>query len=907
MSFKPFLSVGASAGSGKTFSLVVRYLTLLFSGVEPQKIVALTFTNKAASEMYTRVVRTIKYLDRQEERDKLEAIAKALDVSPNEVLGVQSTILTNFLQSTPRIMTIDKFFAQILKRFSLHLGLMPNFVIGDVTKKDLFREHFLHNVEIKRQTKSLIHLQLNFSKRLEDIFSVLEEHLLLSTYTEHKVSKSSQKLHDIEVMIMQEMEQFTKIVQACQSASASALKAVDVGSVEAILQKTWIEKEEVRDYRFFKKCANETMQQQFIKLKSTLILYFQEKERALLEELYALVATYKETKEALGKKYMMLDFNDLARYVYRLIRQMVDKEFIVFRLDASTDHILLDEFQDTSVLQYEILEPMIEEIFSGYGAKSIKSFFYVGDIKQSIYRFRGGNQALFAFLHHHYPLLEQEELRTNYRSAKNVVTFVNNVFTPTITGYVPQLVNSKELGYVQVQTSEEIVDETRQKVNMLLDAGVDENSIAILVVTNKDAVSMQEVLQQEGIAVVTEASTYLQEQQSVHLLITALYYCYFKAPYYRNIIEGYVHDRPLDQLATLSLRQSLLALAKKVVDILALRDNHLVKFLATLDHFHDIHQFIFEHDLSDTTASNDDLHGVRILTVHKSKGLEFDHVIIADRLGKAPPSRSTFIYHYEKIVLKALYLRQKGREFVDSNYHEAMEEERSLVHIDQLNAQYVALTRAKKSLIIVQKEKNSFYSTLTLHDQVIGALDVQQSEKTKEDKIAPHTLKLQNFGRQEHFIVDEEEQRFSKEKLFGTALHYALEMLHHFEMSEVDEAVMAAYNHFAYALDDEAFEALKMRLTSLVNDENFKQLIEGKRFKEQPIFYKDELKYMDMMIEQEDHMIIIDYKSSQKFFSAHQRQVREYMQAVHLLTNKVVKGVIVYVEMDKTTLVEVNL
>ena len=122
--FKNNLAYEASAGSGKTFMLVVRYLSLLFKGATPNKILALTFTNKAAFEMQERIVLTLEEL---EERGELDEIVKVTGFSREYLLQERKKILEEFLNSNSKIMTIDKFFAQILRKFSLYASLMPDF------------------------------------------------------------------------------------------------------------------------------------------------------------------------------------------------------------------------------------------------------------------------------------------------------------------------------------------------------------------------------------------------------------------------------------------------------------------------------------------------------------------------------------------------------------------------------------------------------------------------------------------------------------------------------------------------------------------------------------------------------------------------------------------------------------
>ena len=118
------LAYEASAGSGKTFMLVVRYLSLLFKGAQPSKILALTFTNKAANEMQERIVSTLEEL---EDRGELDEIVKVTELSREFLLENRGRVLGEFLNSHTKIMTIDSFFTQILRKFSLYASLMTDF------------------------------------------------------------------------------------------------------------------------------------------------------------------------------------------------------------------------------------------------------------------------------------------------------------------------------------------------------------------------------------------------------------------------------------------------------------------------------------------------------------------------------------------------------------------------------------------------------------------------------------------------------------------------------------------------------------------------------------------------------------------------------------------------------------
>ena len=166
------LAYEASAGSGKTFMLVVRYLSLLFKGASPSRILALTFTNKAASEMQERIVQTLEEL---ECRGELDEIVKVTELSSEYLLANRKRVLGEFLNSHTKIMTIDSFFTQILRKFSLYASLMPDFSTFSSQHELKLLSRFLKEVSVAGKKEMLITLSLQSNKRLSDIFFLLDE------------------------------------------------------------------------------------------------------------------------------------------------------------------------------------------------------------------------------------------------------------------------------------------------------------------------------------------------------------------------------------------------------------------------------------------------------------------------------------------------------------------------------------------------------------------------------------------------------------------------------------------------------------------------------------------------------------------------------------------------------------
>ena len=133
MTFQPYQAYSASAGSGKTFALSVRYISLLFMGVEPSTILAATFTNKAASEMKQRVIALLIHLEEKEA--ELLAISEQTGFTTEELLAKQPEVLELFLSSSNFIVTLDSFFTSILRSASLYIDIEPDFVTKEIDSK----------------------------------------------------------------------------------------------------------------------------------------------------------------------------------------------------------------------------------------------------------------------------------------------------------------------------------------------------------------------------------------------------------------------------------------------------------------------------------------------------------------------------------------------------------------------------------------------------------------------------------------------------------------------------------------------------------------------------------------------------------------------------------------------------
>jgi exodeoxyribonuclease V beta subunit len=902
--FVPFHAYEASAGSGKTFSLVVRYLSLLFMGEEAEKILALTFTNKAANEMQERIIETLKSL---ESRGELDVICEVTGLNREFILESRSEVLGRFLNADAKVMTIDKFFAKVLRKFSLHAGLMPNFSTFESQHELKVMARFLTLVDVAGKEESLINLSLLASKRLADIFSLLDE-LYAKRSELEQVQFEPEPFEPYEAVAMQAHGELKALIDATE-VSARGKKTMEVDGIDSLIEKTWLTKETL-EYWDFKKYYTPEMDLLLERIKKAVTAYMKAKENHFLYELMGLLEIYVDAKNRVAKEDGELSFDDITSLVYYLLNQRVDSEFLYFRLDSRIDHMLLDEFQDTSVVQFEILRPIIKEMASGQGAGDRRSLFMVGDVKQSIYRFRGGTKELFYAAADQYGV-QVDQLTTNYRSDRNVVEFVNDIFIDKIDRYEPQQVKpGAGEGYIEVIENDEILVTMLTKVKELIGLGAPVNDIAVLTATNADGAAVEELLKGEGIEVVTETTSKLINQKNVRALIEYLKYSYFGEAIYRRNFFALLELEPADLRRANVNSSDLSSELKGVIENYGLYDGdlNLLRFMELLSNYKDIEQFLFEYERLDATAAKADLNGVRVLTVHKSKGLEYDHVIVLDRLGRPSADRSPIIYEYDAIKLQNIFLRMKNRGELDEAYAKALEKEKRLASEDELNALYVAFTRPKSTLFVIQKGKGSKFETLGLSAQSRGDLQIEQEMSGPEVIQSAPPYKALHYGTQTEVLETEDEEAYESDHnaiVFGLALHYTLEMMSGLDAASLHEALQATQNRYGAQLDATAMAAVRSRIEALVSDAAFISLCDGKHYKEQPLTYKGELRYLDLLVEKADRWVIIDYKSSMAHSESHLKQVGFYKSAVAEITGTQVDGYLCYLLDGGPKLVEV--
>lgn len=891
------LALKASAGSGKTFALSVRYIALILSGAKPSKTLALTFTNKAANEMKERVFST--FLELEKKPNELKSLEELLKLNKQQILTKRNALEEEFLSSNLKIQTIDSFFAQILRKFSLHLGIMPDFKANESIYKEHLQDEFISRIyENTSLYKSFIYFCLMKNIKFDRIFETLEQ-------IYEKKSQINFQLENIsfpnETKVLEKAREIEQMLKAA-GASSTAIKMFSFEDITAVLDSTAITKDTL-NYRTFSKVFTQELEDKFQKLRELARKYHIQREKLILNQLFSLYEIYESSRLFLARAKNELSFLDITNFVHTLLYEKIDKDFLYFRLDSKIEHILIDEFQDTSVTQYQILFPLIEEIISGLGANDkIGSFFYVGDTKQSIYRFRGGMKELFDDVSKNLDI-KVENLDTNYRSEKFIVDFVNETFLPKMKDYVPQktLSNKTNGGYVEVINTDDVVSGAVSAFEKLYAKGI-KDEVAILCWQNKDAKMIEAVLGEKfkDISLSTEANLSLIHIKEIRAILEYAKFCYFKDSLYlanANTLLGLKWDD--ESLKTdINLAKKPIEILENIIKILKINstDKNIIKLLEISCDFNDIESFLYNFENLNTKAVTKSGQGVRILTIFKAKGLQFEHVIVLDRLSGASNSSLPLMFDYEGSNLLKIYYTSKNREFVDNEYKKAKDKLKKQKEEDNLNIQYVAFTRAQNSLFIISKKEKSIFENLSLPEFSKGIITSKPPAQEKP-KIVQNLTLAPFFGNQEK--LDKTQQDIDLKAVhFGIALHYVLEVMPDFTLVSLGQIWDIFLSKFKLSLTNEQLNSIQTRVAKLTENKQFLELIKGgKVLKEQPIMYQNEKKQLDLMVEFEDRVLIFDYKSSSEFSHSHKEQVLFYQEAISkIYPKKQVNSYIIYLK-----------
>ena len=913
MKFENYLCLEASAGSGKTFALSVRYIALLLKGNHPSKILALTFTNKAANEMKHRITDTFCNLDSSKYDGERNAICELLGISKEEVLALRDKFMADFLSSELKISTFDSFFATILRQFSLNLGLMPDFnSLND------------NSIDVKNEFKRLLNSNSMMNKVAKYLYytnskenALFEKLALLS---QNKFEKFDAPLPDPK----NAMDRYNALCDVALKLSSDgnyvknfnknlSLNEIVEKAVVKDIDKKYFNK--VRDNAEFKAARDE-----FI---SALKEYYLALEKYEISQISYFVDLYKKAIANVNRRENSLSFADITNWVNELLTNKNNQniDMLYFRLDAKIRHILIDEFQDTDIKQYEILKPLIAESLSGIGQSGVGSFFYVGDIKQSIYRFRGGQSELFNKLKEDFSQIKAQSLDKNYRSDKEIVKYVNEIFQKKYPHYIDQIPNSKDDGYVGVVKfdREKYLEAIYDSIKKLEDNGIEHKDMAILCWKNSDIYNIKDFLEGKGLEVSTQTTNNLIKSANVAAVVAFLKYSIFGDEIYLNTQYEITKTKKakLELKSDASVAQTLKFIAKYLE--LEPCDVDLLKLYEISSKYSDIYDFAFNIDNDQTTSAKNSQKGITIMTVHKSKGLQFDHVIVLDYIGKENSQKDKFLMEYNLGTNSwDIRLANKVFEYLgDKDYIQLQDRQKELDRKEVINKTYVALTRAKHSLIILAKDNPngnniSYFTEYESNGKTVEYLNLKEyksgiikpnSDKKQESKPQIADLKpFEKIAPQEILTSDKPKERLNLDSIyFGKALHYYLESIDFADFNSLKIAQNCLYNKFGAFIDQDGLKDIKARVDRLLNNPQFLEIIKDKRlYQEQDIGFNGALKRIDLLCVNSDEIEIIDYKTSLKNSDEHKEQVREYLDILsQIYPQKKLKASIVYILHDE--------
>ncbi|GAA7323699.1 RecB-like helicase [Helicobacter pylori] len=912
------MALKASAGSGKTFALSVRFLALLFKGANPSEILTLTFTKKATAEMKERILDYLKILQKEnledeKEKEKSQNILKELEekyrLNPSFVQNRAQEIYQRFLNAEIRISTIDAFFQSILRKFCWFVGLSANFEVNEDTKahQQQLNESFLSALNNKQLEELSVFIAqcLSYDNYTSD--SILERLRFLKNKLYLFDPNKKDPVFD-EERFLEKLRSLNQQIQNIETASNEAKKAIKCDDFRGFLNSslTWLEKKS--EYRYFKKFKDEipTLESECEEIENDLKRYYEARESALFKKFPKFIQLY----DRATSKIQALDFDAIKDKVHALLNgyEEMPAEFFYFRLDSKIAHILIDEFQDTSLNDYKILAPFIDEIKAGIGqAKWHRSVFFVGDVKQSIYGFRGSFSSLFESVSKDF---YHDNLEFNHRSSPLIINYVNTIFKKAYqnspTAYLeqkyPKASSNKHArdGYVKVSLvadeRELLLEQILQEAKNLLEHRIDPKDITLLCTRNKDALEIKDYLQKNLSAIrpSTESSTKLSQFVESKIIKNALEYALAEEPYkpfYKHSVlklAGYLHDDAIALAGFNPKKESVAGFVWKVMELFELYGECAQICLELAVGCEDANEFLEKLEAKEIASFKAE--GAQIMTIHKSKGMQFPYVIVCERLGKPKTNNSNqFLEEYSGTELLRLYYRMKNREVVDKDYARALDKEEAAKDHEETNAYYVAFTRAELGLVVVAKDKDQKKDKKESKNKGMREkLDLAPLEEgeiapvissQKELSIPSVVIKPHAYGEQVQEIEEEPsdyEKNNDQEAIhFGIALHKGLEYQYAYRIPKKSVLEYLNYHHGFYGLD---YQALEESLELFENDAKIQALFKNLALRGEVAFlFEGVVSRIDVLLwDKGQNLYVLDYKSSQNYQQSHKAQVSHY-------------------------------
>ena len=854
-------AISASAGSGKTFQLAHRYIWLLASGVSPDRITALTFSRKAAGEIFDSVIRYLcEAATSPEQARKTGARIGKPEFEQDDFLRLLRKLLISL--HSLHIGTLDSFTVGILRAFPMELGITSAFqmmdsdgaaarsasheVLGiifnhryaDNAAQQAFLDAF-RQATFGQEEKSLERSLDTFTGSYKDYYQFMPESYIwgqentiwpqgspwleppgdvVAAAIELKASFDSSGFPDKLLGSLTKIIDFTSNYSESAPWDDSLSKTV---AFQSLLKKMEDLKrgEMTLDYSG----GEYPLSARQCELMFSLLRHVVGTElRSTLNKtrgIYRILSQYEQFYDDMIRQRGKLTFTD-AQYLLTaanqysggiMLSRVTGQEarlYIDYRLDCKLDHWLLDEFQDTSDLQWEVLRNLADEILQD--ASGQRSFFYVGDVKQAIYGWRGGNARLFGkILEQYQGHIEQTPLNVSFRSCQPVIDTVNRIFGNLAQSQLQeQAIKEWEKVWQEHQCQEGVVpehgyaailepqcppdrdkpgDKDRYRVVARLLNEIDPLSrglsVAVLVRTNEAGKDIVDFLRSEcpSMTIIHEGRAVIKDNPVVSLLLSLVKFAahpgdtfawrhlemsplrsYFgrEGKNRNNLPMALLREIQMSGFQAFIRRWGARLDVAQPLDVFGRkRLSDLISAAGEFDEndscdCNEFLRFVDKHEVHELATGNN----VRVMTIHQSKGLGFDIVILPDLQGgnMTRANQIDFVIAREPSTARPLWALKMPRRVIAENDPVLATQVRAsdeTACFDALCLLYVALTRARQGLYMVTSFPGKSAAVITpsafLKSQLSG--DVKPTDGTHATIGGEELIRLYETGERDWY------------------------------------------------------------------------------------------------------------------------------------------------------------